>query len=224
MRVRMSSPGQARAAEVGQLRRLRGCSRRSGTSTFWGLMSRWMTPRAWAWARAPQRAMPISSTWLSRQVPVRDQAPRACGPRRARRSGTSPPSRTHASYRATIAGCDRRAQTSASRIARSPSSPARAGSASAPPRAAAARPRPARRRRSRPRRGAGAAGSAPAPAPRGRRRPGGGAPEDAPRRGLERGLRRGSRRSISVRCESTGLRVRRGGRHSLRGAPRNGSG
>ena len=46
-----------------------------------------------------------------------------------------------------------------------------------------------------------------------------GAPEDAPRGRLERRVGRAPGGAISVRCESTGLRVRRGGRHSLPGGP-----
>ena len=52
--------GEARAAEVGQLcrRALAPAPRswRSGTSTFWGLTSRWMTPRSWACSSAHRRA------------------------------------------------------------------------------------------------------------------------------------------------------------------------
>ena len=45
----------------------RGASRRSGTITFCGLTSRWITPRSWAWASASASASPIRSTSRSGQ-------------------------------------------------------------------------------------------------------------------------------------------------------------
>ena len=69
---------------------------------------------------APRRS---ARTCSSLERVVGDQRARACRRRRARRSGRRRRPTGHASYSATIAGCASRALASASRVARSPSSP-----------------------------------------------------------------------------------------------------
>ena len=51
------------------------CGSPSQTSTFCGLMSRWTTPREWAWSSASQRSAPTSATSRSESSPSRLSAP-----------------------------------------------------------------------------------------------------------------------------------------------------
>ena len=210
---------QARAAEVGQLRRLQGLLAAVRDEHVLGLDVTVDHAAVVGVGEGPAERDADLEHLPVGQVPVRDQASRACGPRRARRSGTSRRRgrrpRTGRRSRGGTGGRRRAPRASRARRRRR----LRGGSASAPPRAGAARPRPATRRRSRPRRGARAAGSAPARAPARAGVPEPGRPTMR-RVGASSVGSGGARRSISVRCESTGLRVRRGGRHSLRGRAR----
>ena len=65
MRVRACSPASRAPPKSVSLAtapsRRRPARGGSGTSTLWGLTSRWITPRAWACARASASATPISS-------------------------------------------------------------------------------------------------------------------------------------------------------------------
>ena len=87
----------------------------SGTITFCGLTSRWMTPRSWACASASASASPIRSTSRSDERAVGARAASSVRPRPARRPGSARRPSSPASKTATIPGWSSRAAASASR-------------------------------------------------------------------------------------------------------------